>query len=360
MKVAVLLNRLSGGGAERVGTTWAEGLRSHGHSVDVVVTHEPPSVDVQDCVRLEAGSFGRRIWKLRTLIRSQKYDVVVSLMPHWNVLSLLAVLASGKKVKTVISLHSLEAGMVKTHGLSFVAETLLARFLYRAADAVIAVSHAVGAEAKSKYNIERQKLWVVPNPVLDSLSGVGSARRSTKDSLALIYAGRLVGQKKPETLLYCAATLMNESNIPTVRVEFFGAGPLEKSLRLEAERLGVPTIFHGWRADWSASCPSDGVLVLPSMVEGFGNVLVEAAAIGLPSVSSSRALGVADAILPGVTGALAAGDHTADYCDAIRQAIAVPPFTVSPWLERFTAEHAASIVNRIIGELGLKRTKADV
>lgn len=355
MKIAVLLNRLSGGGAEHVGTAWAEGLIRYGHDVEVIVTHQPDSARGYDCVSLTAESFPSRLWKLTNLIRQKDYDVVVSLMPHWNVLSLLASLVLGRRTKTVISLHSLESGMARTHGLSFVIETLLARLLYPFADAVVGVSHAVAAEAKAKYGVRRRKLWVLPNPVLEGVTD-STPRDNTKDvSVALVFAGRLVGQKKPEVVLLCAAALLREGNIPDVRVEFFGAGPLESRLRCDAERLNVPVVFHGWSEDWSALCPPDAVVVLPSTVEGFGNVLVEAAAKGVPSVASSRALGVADALLPGVTGVLAAGDQIDDYCEAIRQAILLPPFEVSSWLKRFTAEHAARSLDKIIGLLGSQK-----
>lgn len=357
MRVAVLFNRLSGGGAERVGTAWAEGLRRSGHFVDVIVTHQPEAVDDHEYLRLDASSILGRIWKLAKLIRTKEYEVVVSLMPHWNVMSLLSVLISGRRPRTIISLHSLEAGMAKIHGANFMAETALARLLYPAADAVVAVSHAVGAEAKSKYKIARNKLWVVPNPVLGSPSVVTHGIRSQGQAFSLVFAGRLVGQKNPDILIKCAAELMRKSDVSEVRVEFFGTGPIEMELRLEAKRLDVPVTFHGWCEDWTNACPNDAILVLPSLVEGFGNVLVEAAAIGVPSVASSKALGTADAVLPGVTGALAAGDRISDFCEAILQARSLPSFDVSRWLERFTVERSSSVIDRIMIDLGTQMEK---
>jgi glycosyltransferase involved in cell wall biosynthesis len=43
------------------------------------------------------------------------------------------------------------------------------------------------------------------------------------------------------------------------------------------------------------------ILCLPSYREGFGNVLIEAAAVGLPSVAS-RIYGITDAVVDGETG----------------------------------------------------------
>ncbi len=69
-------------------------------------------------------------------------------------------------------------------------------------------------------------------------------------------------------------------------------------------------------------------------------MLVEAAAIGLPSVVSSRCLGSADAIVPGVTGEFAAGDSPKDYAEAILKAKALEMDLnqLEKWLERFSPE----------------------
>jgi glycosyltransferase involved in cell wall biosynthesis len=82
-------------------------------------------------------------------------------------------------------------------------------------------------------------------------------------------------------------------------------------------------------------------------VEGLGNVLIEAAATGIPSVASSRALGVADAIVPGITGELALTDDPQAYADAVLRAAPLQlnsPVDLGAWLERFSPARSTGIL----------------
>lgn len=76
--------------------------------------------------------------------------------------------------------------------------------------------------------------------------------------------------------------------------------------------------------------------------EGLGNVLIEAAAVQIPCVACSRALGVADAILPGVTGELTMTDHPDDYADAVLRAWSrrTSNDRLDGWLDHFSSERS--------------------
>ena len=65
-------------------------------------------------------------------------------------------------------------------------------------------------------------------------------------------------------------------------------------------------------------------------------MLVEAAAVGIPSVTSSRALGVADAVVPQVTGVLAMGSSAEDYAAAVIEAMTITPVVAPQWLTNFS------------------------
>ena len=83
----------------------------------------------------------------------------------------------------------------------------------------------------------------------------------------------------------------------TRRLHLCGNGPLEADLRAQAERLGITedVVFHGFiqSEEISARLARSLALILPSIEEQFGNVVIEAQAFGLP-VMLSHACGAAD------------------------------------------------------------------
>ena len=106
----MLLPSLSGGGAEFVAVQWAEHLLREGHRPTLLTTHEPdashPDVPV---VALSASSFPARVRALRSHVAGAGYDVLMGLMPHWNLLVLLATRGLSGAPATVIRGRNVEA-----------------------------------------------------------------------------------------------------------------------------------------------------------------------------------------------------------------------------------------------------------
>jgi glycosyltransferase involved in cell wall biosynthesis len=100
--------------------------------------------------------------------------------------------------------------------------------------------------------------------------------------------------------------------------------------------------------NWFDECPAGSVVLLTSLAEGFGNVLVEAAAVGYKSVVSSRCMGSADAIVPGITGELIAGDSVHDYAAGVIAASREGVRDVEPWLRRFSSESTGEILRELL------------
>lgn len=109
-------------------------------------------------------------------------------------------------------------------------------------------------------------------------NGRGEARGAD-----LLYAGRLIPEKRLDLLLEAVALL------PDVRLAIYGEGPDLGRLRQAADRLGVGARvdFRGHVADaaevWRALVRSR-IAVQPSSREGFGIFPLEAMALGVPVV----------------------------------------------------------------------------
>ena len=115
--------------------------------------------------------------------------------------------------------------------------------------------------------------------------------------------GRLVPIKGHKYLISAIKRIIKEFD-NTVFV-FVGDGYLESKLERQAESIGVRKniIFTGWRSDVAEILDIFDVLVLPSLNEGMGKVLVEGMALGKPIVAS-RVGGIIDLVKNGENGIL--------------------------------------------------------
>ena len=195
----------------------------------------------------------------------------------------------------------------------------LARRLYRRAGGVVAISHPVAGDLVSGFHVMPDRLYVVPNPVIsDTHADDSSSPTLAPRSLHIGFVGRLVEQKRPSLFLAVLRTLAQRGI--EVCGTIFGDGPLRELTEREALELGLDVSFFGWQEPWWEGASKIDCIVVTASFEGLANVLVEAAAAEIPSVASSRALGVADAILPGITGELAMTDDAGAYADAVLRA----------------------------------------
>ena len=104
-----------------------------------------------------------------------------------------------------------------------------------------------------------------------------------------------------------------------------GDGSLQPSLWALAHKLGIERAvrFLGFRRDVSDLLAIVDVLVIPSYFEAFPVVAIEGMASGTPVVAS-RAGGLVESIVDGVTGRLVAVGDSADLAAAILEVLADP------------------------------------
>jgi glycosyltransferase involved in cell wall biosynthesis len=125
--------------------------------------------------------------------------------------------------------------------------------------------------------------------------------------LRIIFIGRLV-EKKGAAYLIEAFSQVRKA-VPHAELVLVGDGPLKTNLLELAERLSVPVVFKGSlsSAEVREQIHAARILCLPSVrasdgdAEGFGMVLIEAQACGLPVVTSAIG-GAQEAVLEGTTG----------------------------------------------------------
>jgi glycosyltransferase involved in cell wall biosynthesis len=353
LRIAVVVPSLSGGGAEFVARTWAEWLRTQGHAVAMILTNgsdstRPAPVDVAVTgLDPTAGAAGK-VGQLRAFVADWRPDVILSLQAYPNLLCIALQLSLPGRTRplVIVSERNLVSLGVRGAPLKHRVKVWACKRLYRYADAVVAISHPVAGELVSGFGVPAEKCAVVPNPAIAKVRPRNSSRPRGEGPVELVLAGRLVHQKRPRLAVDTAAEL-NRRGVRAV-VSVFGDGPLLAEVTRRAEDRGVELRNHGWVEDWFDHCGDDAVLLLTSAREGFGNVLVEAAAVGIPSVAASEALGVADALVPGMTGELARSGAPEDFADAVQRAAGLDLSGIDGWLQRFSVQESGLTLEHFI------------
>ncbi len=143
------------------------------------------------------------------------------------------------------------------------------------------------------------------------------AESVTEPAPPLIYAGRLLREKRVDLLLEAVALLPSASGPSMPMLAILGTGPERERLEEQARALGIaervrflghlPTNADVWRALGRAK-----VAVQPSSREGFGLFPLEAMAAGLPVVyCESPESALPELVRPGLEGICTAPDRQA-------------------------------------------------
>ncbi len=210
------------------------------------------------------------------------------------------------------------------HGRRFVHVARLGGYYdlryYRRCDHLIANTEDIAAYIR-RGGWPAERVHYLPNFV-DSAQAP-AAPRAAFDTPAgaplLLALGRLHVNKAFDVLLTAMARL------PEAWLWLAGSGPLDGTLKQQAERLGIAgrVRFLGWRDDLAALAAAADMIVVPSRHEPLGNVVLEAWALRRPLVAAA-AQGPAALIRDEESGLLVPVENAEALAAAIGRVIAEP------------------------------------
>ena len=227
------------------------------------------------------------VGRLVRLLRERRPTAVLSFLMHANAAAAVASLRLGHGgVRWVQSIQTTQPNP-RWHWP-------VQRLAARAADAVVVPSPSAAAVARDWAGVPADRVVVIPNAV-----DPGEFAPRDGEPADVVFLGRLDPIKDVPTLVAAVARL------PNVRLHVYGEGPDRPRIERAITDHGVAdrVTLHGAVDRPQAALASAGVLVLPSLAEGFGLVLIEAMAAGVPVVATDVA-GVRDVVRDGVTGLL--------------------------------------------------------
>jgi glycosyltransferase involved in cell wall biosynthesis len=266
--------------------------------------------------------------RMRRWIAAQHVDVVHAFLLGPVAWSLLAVLLTGRDGRPAFV-----AAERNTRIATSPVEAALQRFAYRRSDAVTVNAAEAGESIHRKLGVARERIHCIPNGIdlaaWDRQAGSPPELDLDPAFFHLALIGRLEPQKD-HALLLRALDRIGRDRIASWRVWFIGAESggrgFAEGIRAEVRRRGlgeVVRIVPPVREISAVMSRLDG-LVLPSLWEGFPNVLLEAMASRVPAVAT-RVGEVPRMIADGETGFLVEPGDTEALAAALMRLHALAP-----------------------------------
>ncbi len=410
--IGIVLPNLDGGGAERATLTLAASLIERGHRIDLVLMRLKGryKTTIPDGIRLYHQRLGRpdkalaahcrergidaRVLALEPLgtlrawhvlrrrfpeievrlsharaahgvaryVREARPRLLLSALPFANDASALGVTLAGHSVPLVVSLRV-------NVGTSYSEKRKsAARVLTPVADATVAISKGVAADAIETLGLDERSVHAIYNaqPLADirRLAEEEAAHPWFADSaspviLTVLREGR---QKDPATLVAAFRHVRDE--LPA-RLAILGN--LSDEYRAETMALAAgfavekDVAFLGFDENPFRYMRRAGVFVLSSRYEGFANVLTEAMACGTPVVSTDAPYGPAEILEGGRWGQLTPVGDAPALAAAIIDALkgkAIAAEALRRRADDFSADRAAAAYEALFSSLIDRRADA--
>ena len=269
-------------------------------------------------------------WRLRRLVRRERYDLV-----HFH---------TARAHALSPWLHALPVRRLVTRRMDYpIKARWLSRFLYgKQVDMVVAISSGVAA-ALGDAHISARAIRIIPSgidtkqflPTASQRMAIRRQYRLGEDTTVVLMAGALTKRKSPHTLIGAAAQLHSrrqQSQHPRQNGQALsphylicGDGPLRQELEARVQALGLASVFHfaGFCRDVPAYLSAADIFVHTPVWEGLGVAVIEALAAGLPVVAS-RVGGIPELITDRETGLLIPAQDSSALCNALLQCVLHP------------------------------------
>ena len=269
-------------------------LSPWGPVADEIAAHDVPvtAMNARGVRDLPSAVRGVRRW-------AADADVVFSLLVHANAVA--AVALAGRRTPLVQSIQTTQP----RPAWHWWVQGVVGRFATR----VIVPSPSVARVAAERSVLAGERVVVVPNAV----EIIPTARPDAGHRPSRVgFVGRLDPVKRVGDLVAAMVRL------PGMRLDVYGDGPDRSAIESAVKRFAVGdrVRLHGAVESSVGPLAVTDVLVLPSDAEGFGLVLIEAMAAGVPVVATDVD-GIRDVVTSGVDGVLVSPHDPAALADAI-------------------------------------------
>ena len=340
-RIALLLDTLGNNGASIMLWRLAVGITQRGAGVDLLsrdvadaYRNKPPGADA-DGPRLIGLRSTHALWSVPSLASYLHRERPAAVLASDKLRTNLALLRARRLAGTPTRL-GLRVSIQQSRELQLCSSAKRRRRLqrmrkvYPGFDPLIAVSRGVADDMAAIAGIDRERIQVLPNPVItreflqqaaEPLSDPWFAPGSPP---VILGVGRLEQQKEFPTLLRAFALLRRQR---PCRLLILGEGSRRGELEALAQRLGISDDCRlpGHAPNPYPFMAQASVFVVSSAWEGIVNVLTEALALGTPAVATDCPSGPREILRDGELGTLVPVGDDAAMADAIQATLEDPP-----------------------------------
>lgn len=309
-KIALIIHKLSGGGAERAACNLSLALADRYDTTliafdarNATYPHTENTIDMRlPMLRqryLRWTNLPRRSLRMAKIKREKKFDVSVAFLMSPGLVNVFSKRPGEKTIMSIRNYLSIDKGSSPD-----AKKTVLAA---NKSDLIVPVSRAAGLDLVKNYGVDEKKIRVVYNSVdAELLSGAAKGAAIPEEIEkwmagrrgVCVTMGRLHDQKAQWQLIRAMSEVVK--TVPDAGLMILGEGPYAAKLGQLAKDMGVSDniLMPGYVKAPHACVAKCDLFVLSSVYEGMPNAMLEAMACGLPVVSADCLSGPREILAP--------------------------------------------------------------
>jgi|GEM_PF-1127438 glycosyltransferase involved in cell wall biosynthesis len=263
-------------------------------------------------------SFVRDIKSTARILERVKPDIAFGMMHYPSVLLAIArkiyrikgLLVASPRFPTKVYIENFDYFESKHWRKYFY--NLAFKAMFRWSDYFIVASSGMKQECVSFYKVMPERIYLIPNSVdidlVVKLSNEKVEIQKPENGYIITTVGRIEKEKRYELLIKAMKKITGRLN---AHLYLIGTGTQVDTLRQLSEEMGVHRSIHflGYQPNPFKFMKQSDLFIHTCLFEGYGNIILEAMACGVPVLSVDCPYGPRDIIKDGFNGMLTPADE---------------------------------------------------
>ncbi|MGG3709338.1 glycosyltransferase [Heyndrickxia coagulans] len=236
------------------------------------------------------------LFRIIMFIKKNKINIVHTHCSHANFFGRIAGLCC-RVNKVVTTIHNTDRWLMSKKFIPTILKKVECLLLKPKNSIAIAISNAVrDYTIKYEKGIDEKKIVVLPNAInINKILDYSNECKAGDENIykykdfVIVNIGRLVKQKGQINLLSAMNKIVNEAKIKDIKCLVIGEGEERKNLEnyIKDHQLNNNVFLLGLQKNPYKYLRDANLFVIPSLWEGFGIVVLEAFALGIPVLGSN-------------------------------------------------------------------------